>query len=364
MNSTQSFGVPSHSQAALTSGPETHAHSPRRRKVHNAASSCYSGHSFQTARPPTAFDMPDPFVDNQSLRSTPSFHPLPMNGQNMMSRPSPQGKGFELRLPDDQFARLIEALSPRARSRYVTPSEQANQQANQILASTVDSSSQPSVLVGPPLDPKQQSAATQRAQNGGGMTLWDSFYASRASDGKHGRDPTDISMHMGCTDFPNCHHDGPHETQVTIDSPAKRVKGKKEGSGSKEKGKYLFSDLSTADCSLLSQHSQIKSVIIHLQMSVTSLPQPIRALSPPRLLSSPNNTFRQMERRGSGQRLEVERASRLVRPQWRERRKRYQQDLAAASQRCYRKGKTRRTRRRLFVLKFAKRSRGILFCEI
>ena len=241
MNLTQTSGIPYRGQMTLASGPDTHAHSPRRRRFHNAASSCYSGHSFAPARPQTAFDMPDPFVDNQSLRSTPAFHPPQANGQNTIGGPSPQGKGVELRLPDDQFARLIEALSPRTRSRYVTP----NEQANQLLASSVDASSQPSILGRPLFDAKlntttgvRQSTSTQLPRPADGTTLWDSIHASRTADSKHGRDPTDISMHIGCTDFPDCNHDGPREAQATTDSPAKRVKGKKEGLGNKEKGKH------------------------------------------------------------------------------------------------------------------------------
>ena len=236
----QNFGNAPQAQATPPVGHDSHAHSPRRRRVHTIGNNCCPGHSFPGPRPSTAVDMPDPFVDSQNLRSTPVINPPPLNSQSLFRGPSPQGKSLELRIPDDQLARLVEALSPRARSRYVTP----NEQANQLRPPNNDTSSQPSIMSGPLFDPKlnaaagaRQTAPTQISVMDQGATLWDSIHASNALDGKHVRDPTDISMHMGCTDFPNCNHDGPSETQPATDSPAKYVKGKKEGSGCKEKGK-------------------------------------------------------------------------------------------------------------------------------
>ncbi|KAL9062607.1 MAG: hypothetical protein Q9157_008773 [Trypethelium eluteriae] len=228
-------------------GPDSHAHSPRRRRFHTVASSCFPGHSFLTPQSQAVPNMPDPFVDNQSLRSTPAFYPTPVNGQPLIGGPSPQDKGVEMRLPDDQLARLIDALSPQTKNNYRASNEQAYRQ----MASGVDSSSLPPISSSSLFDPKftaasgiRASAPTRLPSIGQGTTIWDSVHAFQAPDGKHGRDPTDISMHTGCTDFPNCNHDERHEPQPAADSPATQVRGKKEGSAKKEKDERVFTPTS------------------------------------------------------------------------------------------------------------------------
>ena len=240
MNATQNGRMSSQFQPLAVMGSDSHAHSPRRRRVHTIANSCYSGHYFPHIRPQSSLDMPDPFVDNQSQGPLPAFSQALFNGQSSNADPSLRGNGFELRLPDDQLARLVDALSPQARSQPTT----LNGQVSQSPHFKNNISSQPPSLTGPIINATSMPAAQipSRVPNGSfdvgkNTTIWHSVHASGApSDSKHGRDGTDISMHLGCTEFPNCNHDIAEETHSSTDGSAKDGRGKKDGIVGKERG--------------------------------------------------------------------------------------------------------------------------------
>ncbi|KAI9699509.1 MAG: hypothetical protein M1820_007140 [Bogoriella megaspora] len=245
---------------------DTHAHSPRAR-VHTLASSCYSGHSFL----PTASAGPvnnDPFTEEQILRGAPTQNAMPNTGNGNVSG---QGNAAEFRLPEDQLVRLLEALSPRSRSRYFTPCEQANQPRSSSTRAADQTPSANGISWESPLpdltrilraiSTGRQSTASQAAAPAQRSSIRDVLLAAKEGnipDRKHEREQTDISMHMGCSDYPNCDHDGQRYNDVDNESPAKRVKGKKEGSTSKEKG-----DIPT------SQHHSYSNALISDQATVS-----------------------------------------------------------------------------------------------
>jgi hypothetical protein len=220
-------------QALNVSAPENHAHSPRRQRIASIPSN-YTGHSF--GAPPiqssSYLDMTDPFIDHHSFRN-----PAPFNENVICRSNNPQGK-IELRLPEDQLARLIEAVSPSTRTRFGIPNDLT---AKNGFASGNIASQSPipaPMLGGVQVDPKVNAAVSvhstptsQTRPLEDRQTLWDTIHAIRSSsERKHERDPTDISMHMACTDYPNCNHEGDNTgTRYSTDSPAKRVKGRKEG---------------------------------------------------------------------------------------------------------------------------------------
>ncbi|KAI9660150.1 MAG: hypothetical protein M1821_001502 [Bathelium mastoideum] len=244
MSAARRFRSPGNLQSGPMMGSDSHAHSPRHRRPQTVGTGSNSGLLFPVSRPPTSLNMPDPFVDNQNLGILPNLDQSLGDGQNAIAGPSPRGNEVELRLPDDQLVRLVEALSPRTRSRYVTPSEQSNK----VLPSSVEISSQPPILAGSLSNANLSATADTRLRIskeiftgvGKSTTLWDSIHATQAPVGKHGRDSTDISMHMGCTDFPNCDHDRPHDTHLLTNSPSKGIGGKQEGSANKGKGMFIF----------------------------------------------------------------------------------------------------------------------------
>ncbi|KAL9092558.1 MAG: hypothetical protein Q9165_004362 [Trypethelium subeluteriae] len=213
--------------------------------------------------------MPDPFVDHQNLRSTPAFYLTPTNGQPLISGPSPQDKGLEMRLPDDQLTRIIDALSPQSKNRYRI----SNEQAYRLMASGIDSSSQPPVLSGPLFDPKstagygiKPAAPTRLPIIGEGTTLWDSVHASRVPDGKHGRDPTDISMHTGYERiFTPTSKESPNSTNV-----AQPTQHNVSASGEKRKRSALESGTSN-EGSPAPMEGSVKKMSLRSRSSISAL---------------------------------------------------------------------------------------------
>lgn len=111
--------------------------------------------------------------------------------QAVLAQPQPKNKHYELRLPSDQLRQLIAAFGSRHE------------------ASSLPPNGAPTAQMVPPIQPSTSSAGQHLQSDPLENTNVEHSTTPRHAS-LHQRNFSDVSMHVGCNDFPDCTLDDPH----------------------------------------------------------------------------------------------------------------------------------------------------------